>query len=437
MLGRRVKETSGSGDGESTDLVELFCRSKAGWRKKPTTARRQEKQLTTLFDTVKDRCGEGNPSVILRRQMDVVEELLLEKLPQHPAQVKSVVIALLEFSRFASVREPEENAAWDAVLRRLDVWKRDATLMDGHRQADLQDLMGDDNYLPTPEELSVLRAKVHQKLQELIKEKISKRSEAVKARRLVTAAILLDNFQRSGTLTNATLQQYQERRDGIIRVKDHKSRTSYGSANLVILDTVDFVDFYVSNARPLLVRTTNDVALFPASDPWEDLREVCQMFGLRQFSPTQLRKAASTVAYSTLSEVERKKVANHMTHRPETAYKAYAAKNRRADALETVSKMKNVMYGGTESDAGHRTDDVDSTIASSAGAMQRRTRSAFSDAEEVAIDREARRLCNKGMFVTGDRVLTFMERNKALFEMRSPRCVEEKLRMALRRTRSH
>ena len=127
-------------------------------------------------------------------------------------------------------------------------------------------------------------------------------------------AILVDQFQRSGTLTNAALQQYQEQQDGISRVKDHKSRSSYGSANLVILDIVVFVDYYVRNAKPLLVTITNDVDLFPASDPWEDLIEVCQMFGLRQFSPTQLRNAASTVEYSTRSEVQRKKVANHMRH---------------------------------------------------------------------------------------------------------------------------
>ena len=35
-----------------------------------------------------------------------------------------------------------------------------------------------------------------------------------------------------------------------------------------------------------------------------------------------------------------------MTHRPETAYKAYTAKNRRSDAVESVSMINDLMYGG-------------------------------------------------------------------------------------------
>ena len=91
----REQEPSGE---KREDLVELFSKSKAGWRKKPTTALRQEKQLNNMFQKVRDRCGEENPSKILRRKMDIVEELLLEKLPNHPAQVKSTVIAMLEFA---------------------------------------------------------------------------------------------------------------------------------------------------------------------------------------------------------------------------------------------------------------------------------------------------------------------------------------------------
>ena len=155
----------------------------------------------------------------------------------------------------------------------------------------------------------------------------------------------MDNFQRSGAIENATINEYEQRKHGIIRVKEHKSRASYGSANLVITEIEDFVDYYVENARPLLSKEKNISSLFPSSDPWDDLGKACDMFGVKRFSPTRLRKAASTAAYSDLSELERKNVANHMTHRPETAFKAYAVKNRRADAKKSVSTMKAVMYG--------------------------------------------------------------------------------------------
>ena len=56
--------------------------------------------------------------------------------------INSTVIALLEFAKFASVRELTGNAEWDNALRRLEVWKRVVTMIAGHRQADLQYLVG-------------------------------------------------------------------------------------------------------------------------------------------------------------------------------------------------------------------------------------------------------------------------------------------------------
>ena len=90
-------------------------------------------------------------------------------------------------------------------------------------------------------------------------------------------------------------------------MKEHKRRVSYGSANLVISDVSDFLDFYVTHARPLLTKRVSESALFPSSDPWEDLGVICVMFDAKKSSPTLLRKAASTAAYSDLSELDRRK----------------------------------------------------------------------------------------------------------------------------------
>ena len=422
--------------GATASLLDKFSESKAGWRRTPTTARRQEKQLRSLLSDVGEACGERDASTILRLHLDDMENALLQKLPNHPAQVKSTVIALLEFSRFVSVREPDNNAAWDATLRRLEVWKRDATLRDHHRQADLQDRMGDEEYLPSKEELTLLRVKTLEVLENMQKTVISKRGDAVKLRRLLTTAILLDNFQRSGTITNATLAQYHDCQEGIIRVKEHKSRASYGSANLVITDVASYLDFYVAQARSFLTKDDHVDELFPSSDPWEDMGLVCAMFGVRKVSPTIIRKAASTAAYNDLPELERRQVANHMTHRPETAFKAYAAKNRRADAVRSVERMKRVMY--SETSVSGAKDDERSTIPSSAGALERQSRARvpFSPRQEIVIEREARRIRDKNMFVTTSVVMALMARHKSLFEDRSPRCVENRLRTAVRGLRT-
>ena len=116
--------------------------------------------------------------------------------------------------------------------------------------------------------------------------------------------------------------------DGIICAREHKSTSSYGSANLVVSDIATYLNYYVENARHFLIKDDADTALFPSAYPWDDMGEVCAMFGEIKFGTTLLRKAASSAACSTLDEVDRRRVANHMTHRPETAFKAYSAKAR-------------------------------------------------------------------------------------------------------------
>lgn len=115
-------EEEADAPGELT-LVEKFSSSKAGWRKKPTTALRQERQLNTSLAEVAQRCGETDTSRLMRQHLDTMEQVLLEKVHDHPDLAKSLLVALLEFARYASVREPHEGASWDATIRQLDVWK--------------------------------------------------------------------------------------------------------------------------------------------------------------------------------------------------------------------------------------------------------------------------------------------------------------------------
>ena len=66
-----------------------------------------------------------------------------------------------------ALREPLDNTAWDAMIRRLDVGKRDAYMMDHDGEADSQDRMGDISYFLSREEFARLRSSVHAKLREL------------------------------------------------------------------------------------------------------------------------------------------------------------------------------------------------------------------------------------------------------------------------------
>ena len=286
--------------------------------------------------------------------------------------------------------------------------------MDLHRASEVQDRMGEEGYLPSKEELRDLRNLTIDKLTEAGKASPKNRGDAVRLRRLLTVSILCDNFQRSGAISNATISEYEAMTDGVIRVSEHKSRSSYGSLDLVVKELIEFLRAYVERFRPLPVKGTADDKLFPSARVSEDVSAINTEFNMRQFNPTLMRKCMGSMAYSCLSEPERRKVANHMTHRPETAFRAYIAKNKPGHAIETVSVMNKVMYGG-EGGEGDRTShaDQESTIPSSAGAMPR-SRTPFTSSQEAALRREVRRLQDSGSFVTMSYVLQVMGRNKPL-----------------------
>ena len=417
---------------EAEDLLRLFQQSKAGWRRRPVTATRQSRQLRTIFARVSDSVGEARPDEILLKHADKLEEAVRADLPGRTALVKSNVIAILEFARYVSARQPVHADAWTAVMRRVESWKKDATALDLHRAADVQDRMGEEGYLPSKEELKLLRGRTLDELGTATGSTVSEptRTDAVRVRRLMSVALLCDNFQRSGAVSNATLDEYRQMRGGILRVHEHKSRASYGSINLVVGERLQqYLNVYVEKFRPILLKSSSD-KLFPTSKVCDDVSAVCGMFGLRPFNPTMMRKAMGSTAYGSVSETQRRKIANHMTHRPETAFKAYSAKNRRSEALESVNVMAELMYGDGDGSPDRALEET-STIPSSAGAMARRI--SFSPDQLYVLEREVRTMSDArgSRFMSMARVLQLMSKHKPLFDSHSPRTVEEKLRSLL------
>ena len=90
-------------DTAEADLLTKFAASKSGWRKKTTTALRQEKQLRRLFVQVSET---SSASEIMRTKLDDIEQIMITEENDHSAAVKYQVIAMLEFQRYVSVREP-------------------------------------------------------------------------------------------------------------------------------------------------------------------------------------------------------------------------------------------------------------------------------------------------------------------------------------------
>ena len=128
-------------------------------------------------------------------------------------------------------------------------WKRDASALDLHRTAELQHQMGEERYLASKQELCELRKRTLEELAAVAtREEPLSRSDAVKVRRLVAVPLLCDDFQRSGAISNATLTGYRAMKGNIIRVAEHKSRASYGSLNLVVLDQGSIFDCMWTNS---------------------------------------------------------------------------------------------------------------------------------------------------------------------------------------------
>ena len=99
-----------------------------------------------------------------------------------------------------------------------------------------------------------------------------------------------------------------------------------------------------------------------------------------------------------------------------------------------VQKMKEVLYKQHDVKPSQQPDldDATSTVPSSAAAM---TRVPFNATEMGILEKETRALLTKGMFVTCSLVLSVMSRNSPHLDGRSPKCVENKMRIMLQEAR--
>ena len=285
------------------DLIDRYVASKSGWRRKPVTAKKHAQQLRSVFGKAAEATGEPRPDVLLRRHADQIEQVLQSELAGHTALVKSKVIALLEFARHVSARQPQHCAEWVSVISSLEIWKRDSPAMDLNCAAEVQDRMGEAGYLPSREELRELRRATLQELAKVSETVTKNRGSAVKMRRLLTVSILCDNFQRSGAISNATMSEYDAMSDGVIRVSEHKSRASYGSLNLVVKEQLEYLITYVNDFRPLLLKDPNDATLFPSARVSEV--EICtgRLQPRLAASPRLWGGAAANISKSTATAV--------------------------------------------------------------------------------------------------------------------------------------
>ena len=123
---------------------------------------------------------------------------------------------------------PPPVASWMPLTEDWRLGNVVGTCLAGHhREASLQDKMAYDGYLPTIEELNFRRRLLEElpPLSRMGNGTISGR-HAVRFRRFLTSALLLQNFQRAETISNAKLPEIRLIQGSGIRVKDHNSSAS-------------------------------------------------------------------------------------------------------------------------------------------------------------------------------------------------------------------
>ena len=177
--------------------------------------------------------------------------------------------------------------------------------------------------------------------------------------------ILSQNGHRSGVLTNSTLTEYNKmtRVDGthMVAVKDHKTFSCHGQANLCFHDSVKaWVDIYVECARSQVDPGNESDSLFlnwrggkmSSSDLSAALTSAWRKAGMigndRRISGTLMRKSCTTAVHNHNNEVKGS-VATYMAHSERTADKHYHIVQKRANSAFATSQLAAIMHGNSSS----------------------------------------------------------------------------------------
>ena len=144
------------------------------------------------------------------------------------------------------------------------------------------------------------------------------------------------NAQRQGAVTNMTVGEVLEAvpihkgNDCFHRIKvwEHKTKASFGSAHIVIPSQIyDLLSRYITlfrckeEVQSLAFVTSAGRKVTQIS---EDLKALSSAFGQTlSINPTLNRKAASTKAATSLTDNDMRIVATHMSHSVTTAKKHY------------------------------------------------------------------------------------------------------------------
>ena len=138
----------------------------------------------------------------------------------------------------------------------------------------------------------------------------------------------------------------------VYKVWEHKTKVSYGSANLVIPQKFHtLMTRYMTHHRPqpsegceeYVFLTPNGRRVTHLSDELARLsRDFPTQHGVLKVSSTEMRKMSSTAVASTKDDAMIRSVANHLTHDPSTAKAYYQHVHGSKNSLQAYNTLNSV-----------------------------------------------------------------------------------------------
>ena len=184
--------------------------------------------------------------------------------------------------------------------------------------------------------------------------------EKLRFRRFLTCSLLFRNAQRQAAVANLTLEEnaravQQPGSAGgedmtIIKVWDHKTKSSFGHARLVIPARIyRLVQVFIEKARATPAEGCEDyVFLTPSGRRLthlsDDLRLLSRdfptQFGTIDVTATHMRKLSATEMAKTTTDATCKVVAQHMTHDTVTARRHYTNLQSNEDSVAAFHALQ-------------------------------------------------------------------------------------------------
>lgn len=286
-----------------------------------------------------------------------------------PGTTRSYILAARLFLRYVKMEAYVEAASCDRCIIMLDTWyasqSNPATVRRHEvRQAQQMEMMQQGEQRERRSSLELYEASARAR-EAIVNLGIAaehgrarlKDGACLVARNHLVAILGLTNAQRAGSLINMTVEEFNERQEvdgrSVVLVRKHKTFASHGYARVVMThETEEMVSTYARALRPKYVgqlsRKEEPLFLTTAGRQMTNSLYAASLKGQTGtcISLTRNRKVAVTVAReSGADSLQMERLAQHMTHAPQTQQRYYDCSDRLVASVGVFDAMNRPRTG--------------------------------------------------------------------------------------------